>query len=53
MVYGVYRAGTWFIDETGSGTPTRIVNFGGLSQDVPLLIPNWIGFGTYSLASLS
>jgi hypothetical protein len=50
VVYGVYRAGTWFIDETGSGTPTRTINFGGLSQDVPLLIPHWNGSGPYSLA---
>jgi hypothetical protein len=50
VVYGVYRAGIWYLDETGSGAPTRIVNFGGLSQDVPLLIPRWTGAGTYSLA---
>ena len=49
-IYGVYRAGTWFIDETGSGAPTKTVNFGGLSQDVPLLIPHWNGNGLYSLA---
>jgi hypothetical protein len=50
VVYGVYRAGTWFIDEFGTGTPTRTVNFGGLIQDVPLLIPHWNGNGAYSLA---
>jgi hypothetical protein len=50
VIYGVYRAGTWFIDETGSGAPTRTVNFGGMSQDVPLLIPQWNGAGAYSLA---
>jgi hypothetical protein len=50
MVYGVYRGGTWFIDETGSGTPTKTVNFGGLSQDVPLLMPSWNGNLAYSLA---
>jgi len=50
VIYGVYRAGTWFIDETGSGAPTKTVNFGGLSQDVPLLIPHWNGSGPYSLA---
>jgi hypothetical protein len=50
IVYGVYRAGTWFIDENGSGTATRTVNFGGLSQDVPLLIPSLNGNSTYSLA---
>ena len=50
MIYGVYRAGTWFIDENGVGTPNRTVVFGGLSQDVPLLIPKWDGNGAYSLA---
>jgi len=50
MIYGVYRAGTWFIDEFGTGTPNRTVNFGGLIQDVPLLIPAWDGIGAYSLA---
>jgi hypothetical protein len=50
MIYGVYRAGTWYLDETGSGVPTRIVYFGGLSQDVPLLIPQWRGGEPYSLA---
>jgi hypothetical protein len=50
VVYGVYRGGTWFIDEFGTGTPTITVNFGGLIQDVPLLIPNWNGAGQYSLA---
>jgi hypothetical protein len=50
MIYGVYRGGTWFIDETGSGTPTKTVNFGGLSQDVPLLMPSWNGNLAYSLA---
>jgi hypothetical protein len=50
VIYGVYRAGTWFLDETGSGAPTKTVNFGGLSQDVPLLIPHWNGSGPYSLA---
>jgi hypothetical protein len=50
VVYGVYRAGTWFIDEFGTGTPTRTINFGGQIQDVPLLIPHWNGSGTYSLA---
>ena len=51
VIYGVYRAGTWLLDETGSGAPTTTVNFGGLSQDVPLLIPNWNGnLGQYSLA---
>jgi hypothetical protein len=28
MVYGVYRAGTWFLDESGSGAPTLTINFG-------------------------
>jgi hypothetical protein len=56
VVYGVYRDGTWFLDETGSGAPTTTINFGGLSQDVPLLIPQWDGSGVgqgkkpYSLA---
>jgi hypothetical protein len=50
MIYGVYRAGTWFIDEFGVGFPTITVNFGGLTQDVPLLIPGWDGFEQYSLA---
>jgi hypothetical protein len=50
VVYGVYRAGIWYLDETGSGAPTKTFNFGGLSQDVPLLIPAWNGIGTYSLA---
>jgi hypothetical protein len=50
MIYGVYRAGTWYLDEFGSGAPTRTINFGGLSQDVPLLIPHWSGSGPYSLA---
>jgi len=50
MIYGVYRAGTWLIDEFGVGSPTITVNFGGLSQDVPLLIPGWDGFEQYSLA---
>jgi hypothetical protein len=50
VIYGVYRGGTWFIDENGSGTPTRTVNFGGLIQDVPLLIPGWDGSESYSLA---
>jgi len=50
MVYGVYRAGTWFIDEFGSGFVTRTISFGGLSQDIPLLIPGWDGDETYSLA---
>jgi hypothetical protein len=50
VVYGVYRAGTWFIDEHGTGAPNITVNFGGLSQDVPLLIPHWNGNLAYSLA---
>jgi hypothetical protein len=50
MVYGVYRAGTWFIDTLGFGAPTFTFNFGGLSQDVPLLLPGWNGDETYSLA---
>jgi hypothetical protein len=50
VVYGVYRAGTWFLDTNGSGAPTVTANFGGLIQDVALLIPHWNGVGTYSLA---
>jgi hypothetical protein len=50
VIYGVYRGGTWLLDETGSGAPTRTVNFGGLSQDAPLLIPHWNSAGRYSLA---
>jgi hypothetical protein len=50
IIYGVYRAGTWYLDEFGTGVPTRTVNFGGLIQDVPLLIPNWNGNAPYSLA---
>jgi hypothetical protein len=50
VVYGVYRAGIWYLDETGAGVPTRTINFGGLMQDVPLLIPGWDGNEPYSLA---
>ena len=50
MVYGVYRAGIWYLDDFGQGVPTTTVYFGGLSQDVPLLLPRWDGNGTYSLA---
>ena len=50
VIYGSIIGGTWFLDENGSGTPTRTINFGGQVQDVPLLIPNWNGFGAYSLA---
>jgi hypothetical protein len=50
VVYGVYRAGTWFLDTTGLGTPNITVNFGGLIQDVPLMIPGWNGTQPLSLA---
>jgi hypothetical protein len=53
MIYGVYRAGTWFIDEFGVGSPTTTVNFGGLSQDVPLLIPGWDGFDSTRSPSIA
>jgi len=50
MVYGVYRAGTWYLVAFGNNSITGTIHFGGLSQDVPLLIPHWNGSGPYSLA---
>ena len=41
VVYGVYRQGQWYLDTKGSGTVDVTHSFGGLPQDVPLLIPRW------------
>lgn len=41
VVYGVYRNGTWFLDTKGAGAVDASHLFGGLPQDVPLLIPRW------------
>ena len=53
VIYGVYRAGTWFIDTLNTGAPTYTFNFGGLSQDVPLLLPGWNGERTVLARHLS
>jgi hypothetical protein len=52
LVYGVYRQGIWHIDLDGDGTVDATYAFGGLPQDIPLLIPRWSrnGTGSYSLA---
>jgi len=54
VVYGVYRQGTWYLDTKGDGEVDATHTFGGLAQDVPLLIPRWArepGTGRgYSLA---
>ena len=41
VVYGVYRRGLWYLDTRGTGTVTATHAFGGLPQDLPLLIPRW------------
>jgi hypothetical protein len=54
VLYGVYRRGTWYLDTKGNGTIDATHVFGGMPQDVPLLIPRWtrdVGTGPrYSLA---
>jgi len=53
VVYGVYRQGKWFLDTKGSGAVDATHDFGGLPQDLPLLIPRWsqdTGAKAYSLA---
>ncbi|MEO8673986.1 MAG: hypothetical protein ABI569_00300 [Casimicrobiaceae bacterium] len=53
VVYGVYRQGKWFLDTKGSGAVDATHDFGGLPQDLPLLIPRWsqdAGTRAYSLA---
>jgi hypothetical protein len=51
LVYGVYRNGIWHIDLDGDGVVDVTHAFGGLPQDIPLLIPSWVGSQTgYSLA---
>jgi hypothetical protein len=53
VVYGVYRAGMWYLDTDGSGAVGATHSFGGLPQDVPLLIPRWAATANgprYSLA---
>jgi hypothetical protein len=39
MIYGVYRAGTWFLDTIGSGAPNLTVIY-SLIPDVQLAIPH-------------
>jgi len=41
VVYGVYRRGKWILDTNGSGAVGATHSFGGLPQDLPLLIPRW------------
>jgi len=41
VIYGVYRQGKWLLDTKGSGAVDATHDFGGLPQDVPLLIPSW------------
>jgi len=41
VVYGVYRGGLWYLDTHGTGAVGATHSFGGLPQDVPLLIPRW------------
>jgi hypothetical protein len=41
VVYGVYRRGMWYLDTKGQGKVDAAHAFGGLPQDVPLLIPRW------------
>lgn len=41
VVYGVYRKGMWYLDTKGAGAASATHSFGGLPQDVPLLIPRW------------
>jgi len=41
VVYGVYRQGMWYLDASGTGAVTATHSFGGLPQDLPLLIPRW------------
>ena len=54
VVYGVYSRGMWYLDTHGTGTVDAAHVFGGLPQDVPLLIPRWSREGAatpgYSLA---
>ena len=53
VVYGVYRRGQWLLDTRGTGTVDATHSFGGLPQDVPLLLPRWsrdAGASDYSLA---
>jgi hypothetical protein len=54
VVYGVYRRGMWYLDTKGTGAVDATHGFGGLPQDVPLLIPRWSGAAgampAYSLA---
>jgi len=53
IVYGVYRAGQWLLDTRGSGRVDATHSFGGLPQDLPLLIPSWSPGGSakgYSIA---
>ena len=41
LVYGVYRRGMWYLDTRGTGQVEVGHVFGGLPQDIPLLIPRW------------
>jgi hypothetical protein len=41
IVYGVYRGGVWHLDTQGTGKAGATHAFGGLPQDLPLLIPRW------------
>jgi hypothetical protein len=54
VVYGVYRRGMWYLDTKGTGAVDAAHGFGGLPQDLPLLIPRWSGAAdaapAYSLA---
>jgi len=50
VIYGVYRAGVWYLNVSGTNTPNVFHTLGGLSQDIPLLIPAWNGIGEYSIA---
>jgi len=41
VIYGVYRDGVWHLDTQGTGKVSATHMFGGLPQDLPLLIPRW------------
>jgi hypothetical protein len=41
VIYGVYRGGVWHLDTQGTGKVGATHVFGGLPQDLPLLIPRW------------
>ena len=41
VLYGVYRRGIWYLDTKGTGAADATHFFGGLPQDIPLLIPRW------------